>query len=62
MFRFAVAGLATAEAATLAITWSDCGAKHAAVTDLQPTSVHTGATETVTGTLLTKMSPAANLP
>jgi cathepsin L len=50
MFRFAVAGLATAEAATLAITWSDCGAKHATVTDLQPTSIHTGATETVTGT------------
>jgi C1A family cysteine protease len=41
--------LATAEAATLAVTWSDCGAKHATVTDLQPTTVHTGATETVTG-------------
>jgi cathepsin B len=50
MFRFAVAGLATAEAATLAVTWSDCGAKHATVTDVQPTTIHTGATETITGT------------
>merc|ERR1712070_1243440 len=30
--------------------WSDCGAKHATVTDLQPTTIHTGATETITGT------------
>jgi cathepsin L len=50
MFRFTLATLATAEAGTLAVTWSDCGAKHATVTDLQPTSIHTGATETVTGT------------
>ena len=50
MFRFALATLATAEAGTLAVTWKDCGAKHATVTDLQPTSIHTGATETVTGT------------
>jgi cathepsin F len=50
MFRFALAGLATAEAATLAVTYEDCGAKHASVTDLQPTSIHTGRTETVTGT------------
>jgi cathepsin L len=49
MFRFAL-GVTVAEAATLAVTWSDCGAKHATVTDLQPTAVHTGATETVTGT------------
>jgi cathepsin L len=42
--------LATAEAATLAVTWSDCGAKHATVTDVQPTTIHTGATETLTGT------------
>merc|ERR1719199_121376 len=37
-------------AATLGVTWSDCGAKHAAVTDVQPTTIHTGATETLTGT------------
>jgi len=42
--------LAAAEAATLAITFSDCGAKHAHVDDLQPRSIHTGATETLTGT------------
>jgi len=51
MFRFALATtLATAEAGTLAVTWSDCGAAHAKVTDLQPTSISTGKTETVTGT------------
>ena len=50
LFRSLASALAAADAATLAITWSDCGAKHATVTDLQPTSVHTGATETVTGT------------
>jgi C1A family cysteine protease len=51
MFRFALATtLASAEAATLAVTWSDCGAKHATVTGLSPLTVHTGATETVTGT------------
>merc|ERR1711907_750754 len=31
-------------------TWSDCGAKHATVTDLQPTTIQTGTTETLTGT------------
>jgi hypothetical protein len=50
MFRFALATLSTVDAATLAVTWSDCGAKHATVTDLQPTTIHTGATETITGT------------
>merc|ERR1719326_778232 len=50
MFRFALAGLATAEAGTLAVTWSDCGAKHATVTDVSPSTIHTGATETITGT------------
>jgi len=51
MFRFAVAGaLATAEAGTLAVTWKDCGAKHATVTDVEPKTIHTGATETLTGT------------
>merc|ERR1712048_60435 len=39
-----------AEAGTLAVTWSDCGAKHATVTDLQPTTIQTGTTETLTGT------------
>merc|ERR1712093_655237 len=37
-------------AATLAVTWSDCGAKHATVTDLAPLTIHTGSTETLTGT------------
>jgi cathepsin B len=41
--------IAAAEAGTLAVTWSDCGAKHAKVTDLQPSSINTGATETLTG-------------
>jgi len=41
---------ATAEAATLAVTWEDCGATHAKVTDLQPTSIATGGTTTLTGT------------
>merc|ERR1719263_808729 len=51
MFRFVLAsGLATAEAGTLAVTWSDCGAKHATVTDLEPTVIQTGTTETLTGT------------
>merc|ERR1712046_194079 len=35
---------------TLAITWEDCGAKHATVTDVQPTTVTIGATETIQGT------------
>jgi low affinity Fe/Cu permease len=38
------------EAGTLAVTWSDCGAKHATVTDLEPTIIQTGTTETLTGT------------
>merc|ERR1712176_1071559 len=41
---------ATAQAGTLGVTWSDCGAKHATVTDLQPTTINTGTTETLTGT------------
>jgi len=49
MFRFAA--LATvAEAGTLSVTWKDCGAAHATVTDVSPSSIHTGATETITGT------------
>jgi len=49
MFRFAA--LATvAEAGTLSVTWKDCGAKHASVTDVSPSTIHTGATETITGT------------
>jgi len=34
----------------LAVTWKDCGAKHATVTDVEPKTIHTGATETLTGT------------
>jgi len=48
MFRFAL--LAAAEAAVLDVTWKDCGAKHATVTDVSPKTIHTGATETITGT------------
>jgi cathepsin B len=50
MFRFALAGLATAEAGTLAVTWKDCGAKHATVTDVSPSTIETGTTTTLTGT------------
>merc|ERR1711862_21952 len=39
-----------AEGGTLAVTWSDCGAKHATVTDLSPTTIQTGTTETLIGT------------
>jgi len=42
--------MGVAEAGTLAVTYQDCGAKHAQVTDLQPTTIHTGATETMIGT------------
>merc|ERR1712226_1067826 len=38
-----------AQAGSLAVTWEDCGAKHATVTDLQPTTITTGSTETLTG-------------
>merc|ERR1711971_441411 len=48
MFRFAL-GVTAVEAATLAVTYEDCGAKHAHVDSLSPTEIHTGATETVTG-------------
>lgn len=51
MSRLALASvLATAEAGSLAVTWSDCGATHAKVTDLSPTTISTGTTVTVTGT------------
>jgi len=49
MFRFALLPV-VAQAATLDVTWSDCGAKHATVTDVSPSQIHTGATETITGT------------
>merc|ERR1712160_54403 len=35
-----------AEAATLGVTWGDCGAKHATVDDLSPTSIKTGGSGT----------------
>jgi hypothetical protein len=38
-----------AEAGTLAVTWEDCGAKHAKVMDLEPASFQTGTTATLTG-------------
>merc|ERR1712032_263939 len=41
--------VAVAQAGTLGVTWEDCGAQHATVTDLQPTSISTGTTETLTG-------------
>merc|ERR1712176_1304001 len=42
--------IAAVEAGTLAVTWSDCGAKHATVTDLESTTIQTGTTETLVGT------------
>lgn len=42
--------LAGVEAATLAVTWEDCGATHGKFTDLQPASIETGGTSTVVGT------------
>jgi len=51
MVKAILALVATAEAATLAVTWSDCGAKHAAVDGLSPTSIKTGGSgTTLTGT------------
>lgn len=38
------------DAGTLGVTWSDCGAKHATVTDVEPTTFDTGGTTTLTGT------------
>merc|ERR1711964_191416 len=35
---------------TIALTYNDCGAQHGVVTDLQPTSFHTGASLSITGT------------
>jgi len=42
--------LPAVEAGTVAVTWEDCGAKHATVTDLEPLSVTLGTTTTLTGT------------
>jgi len=42
--------VAAAEAGTLAVTYSDCGAKHAHVDSISPTTVNTGTTATVIGT------------
>jgi len=53
MARLVLASVfAAAESATLAVTYQDCGAQHAEVTDLQPTSIQwqTSSTETLTGT------------
>jgi len=44
-----VADVPTEAAATLAVTWEDCGAKHAKVDDLQPTTITTGGTTTLVG-------------
>merc|ERR1712048_689525 len=38
-----------AEAGTLAVTWSDCGAQHATVNSLSPSSIALGQTTTLTG-------------
>jgi len=47
IFAFA----AMAEAATLGVTWGDCGAKHATVDGLSPTTITTGGSATtLTGT------------
>jgi len=46
MVKAILALVATAEAATLAVTWGDCGAKHAIVDGLSPTSIKTGGSGT----------------
>merc|ERR1719446_1216633 len=38
------------QGSSLAVTYEDCGAKHAQVTDLQPNVIHTGTEETLVGT------------
>merc|ERR1712000_210353 len=50
--KFALAStfIVSAEAGTLAVTWADCGSQHSKITDLQPTTVETGSTTTLTGT------------
>jgi len=51
MVKAIFALVSTAEAATLGVTWGDCGAKHATVDDLSPTSITTGGSATtLTGT------------
>merc|ERR1719361_1230447 len=50
MKAFAFSLLAAAEARTLAVTWEDCGSQHSKITDLQPTTIKTGGTTTLTGT------------
>jgi hypothetical protein len=53
MSRFALASavaLTTAEAATLTLTYSDCGSTHGHVDSMSPTSFATGKEVTITGT------------
>jgi len=52
MSRVAIASavLATAQAGTLELTFSDCGSKHGKVTGMSPTSFPTGKEVTITGT------------
>lgn len=51
MAKFAAASLMVGvEAGTLGVTWSDCGATHAVVKDLQPLSFETGTTAKLCGT------------
>jgi len=51
MVKVIFATLASAVAAdTLTLTWSDCGAKHATTTDVQPTSLTLGQETAITGT------------
>jgi hypothetical protein len=42
--------LAVAAADSLSLTWSDCGAKHAVTTDVQPSSLTLGTDTAITGT------------
>jgi len=42
--------LAVVAADSLSLSWSDCGAKHAKTTDVQPTSLTLGADTAITGT------------
>lgn len=45
----AISLFSVVQAGTLAVTWEDCGATHAQVDDLQPTSIVTGGATTLVG-------------
>jgi len=50
MVKILASLVAAAQAANLAVTWEDCGAKHGKVTSLVPATIEIGSTTAVTGT------------